>query len=354
MRAPDPAFWSKQRVFLTGHTGFKGAWASLWLQHLGATVKGYALAPSTQPSLFGALDLGAGMAGDIDTICDGPAVTASMKAFEPTVLIHMAAQPLVRLSYDEPIETFHTNVVGTANVLEAARRTPSLGAIVAITTDKCYDNKEQIWPYREIDRLGGKDPYSASKACAELVSASYHWSYFSKAEGLGTATVRAGNVIGGGDWSKDRLVPDMAQAFAAGTPGVIRRPHSVRPWQHVLEPIAGYLLAAERIFGHRQETPQSWNFGPNADGNVTVGEVVTLFSKAWSPAAEVRITPDPDAPHEATLLALDSTKATKELDWAPRFPLPTALQMTADWYRTFYEGGDVRALSLSQIESYTL
>lgn len=352
MRRPDPNFWAKQRVFLTGHTGFKGAWATLWLQHMGATVHGYALAPSTTPSLYDAAGVGTSTAGDIANICDGRAIMDAMMAFEPTVLIHMAAQPLVRLSYDAPIETFHTNVVGTANVLEAARRTPSLRALVAITTDKCYENMEQIWPYREIDRLGGKDPYSASKACAELVSISYHWSYFSKTENLGTATVRAGNVIGGGDWSKDRLVPDMAQAFAEGRPGIIRRPNGVRPWQHVLEPVAGYLLAAEHIYGKRQDLPQSWNFGPNAEGNVTVGEVVKTFSECWGGDARVEIRPDPDAPHEATLLSLDSTKAMKELGWQPRFSLPQSLAMTADWYRTFYQGGDVRSLSLAQIDSY--
>ncbi len=349
---PNRGFWAQQRVFLTGHTGFKGAWASMWLQHMGATVRGYALAPSTTPDLFTVAGL-AGMDSRIADICDAAALNAAIADFQPTVLIHMAAQPLVRLSYDEPVETFRTNVVGSANVLEAARHTPSLRAVVNITTDKCYENLEQIWPYREIDRLGGRDPYSASKACAELVAASYHWSYFSKSATCGTATVRAGNVIGGGDWSKDRLIPDMAQAFAAGRAGLIRRPNGVRPWQHVLEPIAGYLLAAEYVYGKTQVVPQAWNFGPNPEGNVTVGEVVSLFRDAWGPSAEVEIRPDPDAPHEATLLALDSTKAKIELDWSPRFSLPESLRMTADWYRAYYEGGDVRALSLAQIDSYT-
>lgn len=350
-RVPDAAFWEEQRVFLTGHTGFKGSWMTAWLRKMGAKVFGYALSPITEPALFDVLKVSELADGKIADICDFDNLNAAMSAFSPTVVFHMAAQPLVRLSYDEPIETFRTNVLGTANVLEAARRIPSVRSIVSITTDKCYENKEQIWPYRETDRLGGKDPYSASKACAELVSAAYHWSFLSKMAECGAATVRAGNVIGGGDWSKDRLIPDMAKAFAVGAPGLVRRPDGIRPWQHVMEPLAGYLLAAEAIYGKTSAEPLSWNFGPESDGNITVGEVVQIFASKW-PGASVEVRPDPNAVHEATLLALDSSKAKKELSWQPRFTVSQALALTADWYRAYYTGADVTALTYSQIDQY--
>lgn len=351
-RLPDKDFWSKQRVLLTGHTGFKGSWMTLWLQHLGAEVFGFALAPNTNPSIFEAAKIDKNVNGFLGDIRDAIAVNRVFSEFKPTVLIHMAAQPLVRLSYHEPVDTFSTNVVGTAIILDAARNCDSLRAIVNITTDKCYENLEQIWPYREIDRLGGKDPYSASKACAELVAASYNWSYFSKSENVGSANVRAGNVIGGGDWSKDRLVPDMAQAFASSQSAIIRNPNSVRPWQHVLDPLCGYLLAAEKIYGVPQITPNAWNFGPDSEGNVLVGELLKIFVEKWGDGASIEIRPDPNAPHEATLLALDSTKAKIELGWKPRWALDIALDKTAKWYRSFYAGEDVRKLSFEQINAY--
>ena len=352
MRSPDKTFWNGQKVFLTGHTGFKGGWLATWLLSMGAEVFGYALSPNTEPRLFDCLWPDGFPNGVFADIRDLAALKAAMTSFQPTVLFHMAAQPLVRLSYAEPIETFHTNVVGTANVLEAARSVASLRAIVSITTDKCYENLEQIWPYREPDRLGGKDPYSASKACAELVSAAYHWSYFGQMPTMGSATVRAGNVIGGGDWSLDRLVPDMAKAFASDQPCIIRRPDGVRPWQHVLEPICGYLLAAEKVYGTQQSVPQSWNFGPDPQGNVPVGELAEIFARLWGGGANLQIRPELNAPHEAGLLTLDSSKAKVDLGWRPRLNLERSLEMTAEWYKEYYRGGDVRAFSHLQIDQF--
>ncbi len=351
---PNPEFWRGQRVLLTGHTGFKGGWAALWLQHLGAEVRGYALAPSSQPSLFVAARIDHGITSQIADVRDLAALQACFDEFRPTIVVHMAAQPLVRASYAEPIETYSTNVMGVVNLLEISRRAAEVPAVLVVTTDKCYENREQIWPYRETDRLGGRDPYSNSKACAELVTSSYWWSYFaSRGGGLGTG--RAGNVIGGGDWSKDRLTPDLVKAFSEGRPAILRRPDSIRPWQHVLEPICGYLLALERLAAESSVTgPACWNFGPDTADNVDVGSVARQLAEAWGEGATFKIEPEPNAPHEATLLALDSTRAKHELDWRPRWPLKTSLAMTADWYKAFYRGLDMRQFTLRQIQTYLL
>lgn len=350
---PSASFWRGQRVFLTGHTGFKGGWLSLWLQALGAEVCGYALAPPTPHSFFEAVGLGVMVRSNIGDVRDLAAMRQVFDAFSPTIVLHLAAQPLVRASYAEPAETYTTNVVGTVNVLELVRTAPSVQATLIVTTDKCYENREQIWPYRECDRLGGRDPYSSSKACAELVVSGYWWSYFAKRERQGLASGRAGNVIGGGDWSPDRLTPDLISAFANGRPGVLRRPESVRPWQHVLDPLCGYLLAIEYLCSSSPAAaPPAWNFGPDVAGNAPVGAVAEALARAWGDEARVDVKREADPPHEATLLTLDHTKALQQLGWRPRWPLATAIAETAIWYRAYYDCEDMTAVSLAQIQQY--
>ena len=351
MKSPDPGFWRGQRVFLTGHTGFKGGWLSIWLQMMGAAVRGYALAPNTEPALFDVARIGSLVDSEIGDINDYPALAASMAAFRPTVVIHMAAQPLVRLSYAEPTATFATNLMGTVNVIEATRLVAGVGSVFVITTDKCYENMEDGVPYREGDRLGGRDPYSASKACAEIATASYFWSFF-RGSSRALASGRAGNVIGGGDWALDRLVPDLMRAFSEGRAAVLRNPEATRPWQHVLEPLTGYLLAIEQGFGQPGVAPSAWNFGPDAAGNGQVGEVAAVAASAWGPSARVTIQRDPSAPHEAKLLSLDSARARAELRWAPHWTMQEAVNQTVEWYREFYGGADALGLCRRQIEAY--
>lgn len=349
---PDAAFWRGRRVFLTGHTGFKGGWLTLWLRSLGAEVCGYSLAPSTDPDLFEVARIGEACASIIGDILDLAAFERAFRDFQPDIVLHLAAQPLVRRSYQDPLETWSTNVMGTAHVLDLVRRTPSVRAALIVTTDKCYENLEQDAPYRETDRLGGRDPYSSSKACAELVTRSFWWSYFSTVGSPAIASARAGNVVGGGDWSPDRLVPDLMQAFAAGRPAILRNPDAVRPWQHVLEPCCGYLLAVEHICRTRAESPPAWNFGPDTDGNVAVGEIAAGLAAAWGGDARHEVRRDPYAVHEATLLMLDHTKARTELGWQPRWTLAATLAKTADWYRAHSAGQDMRAVSEQQLADY--
>ncbi len=290
---------------------------------------------------------------EIADINDAARLAASMAAFRPSVVIHMAAQPLVRLSYAEPVATFATNVIGTVNVMEAARSVPGIGAVFVVTTDKCYENTEQGIPCRETDKLGGKDPYSASKACAEIAVGAYFWSFY-RHIACGLASGRAGNVIGGGDWALDRLVPDLMRAFAAGEPAVLRNPDATRPWQHVLEPLNGYLLAIERIFGRPGDAPAAWNFGPDEAGNSRVGDVAALAASAWGGSAQVTVRRDPSAPHEANLLSLDSAKARTELGWAPSWNLPESVRQTVTWYRDFHRGADALDLCRRQIEAFAV
>jgi CDP-glucose 4,6-dehydratase len=350
--APDPAFWAGQRVFLTGHTGFKGGWLALWLSQMGATVRGYALAPSTEPSLFAAAGVAQVTESVIGDIRDAERLNAEIQAFKPTVLIHMAAQALVRASYDDPVETYSSNVMGTVNVLEASRRCGSLGATIVVTSDKCYENQEVIWAYRETDRLNGHDPYSNSKACAELVAYAYGRSFYHQLPGHALVSVRAGNVIGGGDWSKDRLLPDLLEAFAAGREAIIRRPKSVRPWQHVLEPLSGYLVAAQASFGRGSPENLAWNFGPRESSNQPVSVVAKLACALWGDAAQLTIQEDPNAVHEAGLLTLDSTKALIELQWRPRWTLHDAVANTVAWRQAFGEGADMGEVTRRQIQNY--
>ncbi len=352
MTTPDRAFWHRQRVFLTGHTGFKGGWLAVWLHLLGAEVYGYALAPDTSPALFDKARIGGLLHGELADINDLATLSAAVSAFRPTVVIHMAAQPLVRRSYVQPRETFATNLLGTVNLLEAVRATPGIRAVFVVTTDKCYENLEQGRSYHETDRLGGRDPYSASKACAELAVESYFWSFFKDSD-CGLASGRAGNVIGGGDWSADRLVPDLMRAFHAGQSAVLRNPAATRPWQHVLEPLNGYLLAVERICDGSAQAPTAWNFGPDIGGNQSVGDVAAAAARAWGPgAATVLQQRDPNAPHEATLLSVDSSKARSELSWAPRWHFDEAIRRTVVWYRDVYHGADARQACQRQIEDF--
>lgn len=349
MRIPDPAFWRRQRVFVTGHTGFKGGWLAIWLHSLGAETFGYALAPDTDASLYDTAGIGSVMPGCLADILDADRLAAEIAAFRPTVVIHMAAQALVRRSYREPALNFATNVMGTVNLLEAVRATPGIGASLIVTSDKCYESQDI--PCNEADRLGGRDPYSASKACAELVTQSYFWSFF-RAAGGALASGRAGNVIGGGDRSEDRLVPDLIRAFAEGRPAVLRNPGSIRPWQHVLEPLNGYLLTIEHIFGGTHTEPLAWNFGPDLAGNRDVAAVANAAAAAWGPAAQVLVRPDPGQPHESPVLQLDSAKARAELSWAPRWGFDAAVERTVDWYRAVSAGADARAMCERQIAEF--
>lgn len=335
-----------RKVLLTGHTGFKGSWLALWLQQLGAEVVGLALPPNTQPSHWELLQLG--IEEHRFDIRDYAAVQKLVTEVQPEVVFHLAAQPLVRRSYADPLTTWATNVQGTAHVLEACRHTASVKAIVAVTTDKCYENQEWLWGYRENDRLGGHDPYSASKAGAELVAASYRKSYFSSQESLLLATARAGNVIGGGDWSEDRLIPDLVRASARGESVEIRSPHATRPWQHVLESLSGYLLLGQRLLERRPGFAEAWNFGPDESGNQTVSAVLSRLTQSWG---ELRWHLATAAqPHEAGLLQLDSTKARTLLPWTPVWGLDEGLKRTADWYRAHQETGDV--ISRQQLAAY--
>lgn len=343
-------FWLGKRVILTGHTGFKGGWLSLWLQSMGAVVRGIALPPPTEPAIFNVARVGEGMDHCIADIRDFAAVRSLMSDFKPEIVIHMAAQPLVRLSYQQPIETYATNVMGTVHVLEAARHAGSVRAIVNVTTDKCYENREWVWGYREDEPMGGHDPYSSSKGCAELVSSAYRKSFLREA-GISMATARAGNVIGGGDWAIDRLVPDILRALERREPVLIRNPHAIRPWQHVLEPLSGYLLLAERLYENGQEDAEGWNFGPNDEDAQPVQWIVEHLCNIWGNGASWTRQPG-EHPHEANFLKLDISKARQRLKWTPRWSLQTALSQITEWHQAWLDEQDMRAFSLKQIAQY--
>ncbi|MFM0737773.1 CDP-glucose 4,6-dehydratase [Paraburkholderia xenovorans] len=347
----NPAFWEGKRVFVTGHTGFKGSWLCLWLQSLGAHVTGYALQPPTSPSLFVEADVGAGMKSVIGDVRDLSALSSAMREADPQVVIHMAAQPLVRYSYDDPVGTYATNVMGTVNLLEAVRGSANVRCVVNVTTDKCYENREWMWGYREIDALGGFDPYSNSKACSELVTDGYRSSFFAASSGPAIASARAGNVIGGGDWARDRLVPDAVTAFLAGHAVQLRNPSSTRPWQHVLEPLRGYLSLAERLFTEGQAFAAGWNFGPNDEDVRPVSWIVERLAVHWGNDAKWSVS-EGNHPHEAGILKLDISKARSRLGWHPHLRLDDALKLIVDWAQRRREGEDVRELTLSQITQY--
>ena len=346
-----PSFWNGKTVFVTGHTGFKGGWMAHWLSELGACVHGYALDPPTEPNFFSETNLQERLvSSNIGDIRDLGLLDKAIKQLKPEIIIHMAAQPLVRESYQTPVETFSANVMGTVNLLEASRRVGTVKAIINITTDKCYENKEWTWPYRETDRLGGHDPYSASKACAEVVAAAYRSSFLSTAD-IQLASVRAGNVIGGGDWATDRLMPDFLRALDVGETLRIRSPNAVRPWQHVLEPLSGYLMLAEQLYKTGETFAGAWNFGPNEDDARSVEWIVTQLCDRI-PGARWEFEKIGQL-HEAGLLKLDSSKAKKYLGWAPRWDLETALKNTIEWHKAWRNGEDMKAFSSKQIQTYT-
>ncbi len=347
----DRHFWRGKRVFVTGQTGFKGAWLALWLEKLGASVAGFSNGVPTEPSMWKAASVGRSMASIEGDVRDLSALTKAIRDFKPEIVFHLAAQSLVRLSYDDPAGTFSTNVMGTVNLLEAVRQTDGVRAVINITSDKCYENRELDYAYRESDPMGGRDPYSSSKGCAELVTAAYRQSFFA-GHSAGIASVRAGNVIGGGDWSADRLVPDCVRAFAAQEAVVVRNPASIRPWQHVLEALRGYLLLAQRLYATPGDFSRGFNFGPDSNDARPVSYVVEKLCSEWGNGAACRVeTPgEAKSPHEAHFLKLDSSLARAALGWKPLLELPQALELSVEWYRAFYRGDDVRALSLKHLD----
>ena len=330
-------FWKSKKVFLTGHTGFKGSWISIWLQSMGATVKGYSLEPVTKPSLYYEANVGENMESEIGDIRNLAQISDSIKNFNPDVLIHMAAQPLVRESYIDPVLTYTTNVIGTVNVLEAARNCNKLKAIISVTTDKCYENKEWNLGYKEADPMGGYDPYSSSKGCAELVTSAYRRSFFSNKNSASLASARAGNVIGGGDWSNDRLLPDILKAFENLEPVIIRNPNATRPWQHVLEPISGYLVLAQMLYEFGDDYAEAWNFGPKDESCKPVKWVIDKMVNLWGESTSWKLDKN-DNPHEAGLLKLNCSKALKRLKWKSMLDIEDSLRLTIDWHQNFLKG----------------
>jgi len=347
--------WENRRVYLTGHTGFKGSWMSLWLASMRATVHGYALPPESVPNLFTEAHVADRVEHEAGDVRDLGQLERSMSAFKPEIVFHMAAQPLVRRSYANPVETYSTNVLGTVHVLDAVRRVPSVRAVVVITTDKCYENREWLWGYREEDKLGGHDPYSSSKACAELVTAAYRSSYFPSHKlpehRVALASARAGNVIGGGDWSEDRLIPDIVRGLLSKQPVLIRYPNAIRPWQHVLEPLAGYITLAERLLQEGKDYAGAWNFGPADEDALPVARIADVMTgllgrgTGWERDTA-------ENPHEARYLKLETSKARTLLGWRPVLGIERALEWVADWFLAWQRREDIQAFTLHQINSY--
>jgi CDP-glucose 4,6-dehydratase len=349
------SFWNGRRVFLTGHTGFKGSWLSLWLSRMGADVVGYALDPPTQPTLFEQADVASTMRSIRGDIRDLSALQSAIEDFRPEVLIHLAAQSVVRRGYEDPVENYSTNVMGTVNVFEALRQLKRPCVVVNVTSDKCYENQEWIWGYRENERMGGRDPYSNSKACAELVTSSYRDSFFSadliQEHGIALGSVRAGNAIGGGDWTRDQLIPDLIRAFVKREPCVIRNPQAYRPWQFVLEPLRGYLMLAEQLAEKGEKFASGWNFGPSDGDAKPVSWIADKLARSWGDGASW-VLDGAIQHHEARSLKLDASKAAVCLGWHPLLPLDLALDWIVEWYRAFQRGEDLRELTLKQIAKY--
>ncbi len=347
----DRSFWQGKRVFITGHTGFKGAWLSLWLNQLGAITKGFSLEPPTSPSLFRVLNIAGIIESEMGDICDSQAIANSLREFNPDVLIHMAAQSLVRRSYADPVGTYSTNVMGTVHVLEGARGCPNLRAIVNVTTDKCYENREWEWGYRENEPMGGHDPYSNSKGCAELVTSAYRKSFFCTPQAPALASARAGNVIGGGDWAEDRLIPDILRAFSTNDAVVVRNPQATRPWQHVLEPLSGYLVLAQALYQSGHAFAEGWNFGPREQDARPVEWILNNMVSHWGAGAAWKLDDNPQ-PHEANYLKLDISKAQSRLSWSPTWNLELTLEKIVAWHRAWLAGEDMYSCSIAEINHY--
>lgn len=344
------SFWINKKVLITGHTGFKGSWLTLWLNSLGAEVHGYALKPPTHPNLFDTADIKSALKSHtMADIRDFHSLNNALSKIQPEIIFHLAAQPLVRQSYIDPIETYTTNVIGTVNLFESIRQSHSVRAVVNVTTDKCYENKEWIWPYREDEAMGGFDPYSSSKGCVELVTSAYRRSYFAES-GVALASARAGNVIGGGDWAQDRLIPDFLRSLDQEKPLIIRSPHAIRPWQHVLEPLSGYITLAKHLFTDGQKYAEAWNFGPHEDDARPVQWIVEKLV-SQTPRASWQIDENPQ-PHEASYLKLDSSKARTLLNWKSRWDLETALTKIIEWHHDWKSGINMQKICLSQIGEY--
>ncbi len=346
----NPKFWKGRKVLITGHTGFKGSWLSIWLQEMEANIRGISLDPPTQPSLFAEANVRNGLDHYVADIRDSNQILKLIREFQPEIIFHLAAQSLVRHSYLQPLETYSTNVMGTVNVLDAARYTDSVRAIINVTTDKCYENREWDWGYRENEPMGGFDPYSSSKGCSELISSSYRNSFFQNSE-IALATARAGNVIGGGDWATDRLIPDILKGLESNMSIQIRNPNAIRPWQHVLEPLSGYLILAQNLLIKKKNFAEPWNFGPNDDDARPVNWIVEKICEKWGPNANWK-TQDGDHPHEANYLKLDISKARNRLQWVPQWKLETALSKIVEWHKDWTSGQDARTLCVTQINQY--
>ena len=347
----DNSFWPDKKVIITGHTGFKGSWLALWLSDLDAKVTGYALDPVTDPNLFSVLDFEKSIIDHRGDIRDLSALERVIKSAKPEIIVHMAAQPLVRESYKDPVGTYATNVMGTVNLMEAARTCDSVRVILVVTSDKCYENEEIEYGYREIDPMGGHDPYSSSKGCAELVTSAFRRSFFEEGSAVAVGSARAGNVIGGGDWAPDRIVPDAMHAFSGKETLKVRNPGAVRPWQHVLEPLSGYMTLCEKMWDQPSEFSEGWNFGPEDESVRTVEEVTIRMSDLWGDHVALEKSNSSHL-HEATLLKLNITKAKEKLGWTPKWDLDTALQKTVSWYKSYYNGENMLEMSLKQIEEY--
>ncbi|MBI1910226.1 MAG: CDP-glucose 4,6-dehydratase [Deltaproteobacteria bacterium] len=352
----SPSFWKGKKVFLTGHTGFKGSWLSLWLQRLGANLTGYSLQPPSDPSLFEVAQISSGMVSLEGDVRDLDRLMKTLTEKKPEIVIHMAAQSLVRLSYTHPVETYATNVMGTINILEAVRHCKETKVVLVVTSDKCYENKERPQGYQEDEPMGGHDPYSNSKGCAELVTAAYRNSFFGEGpshQKTAIASARAGNVLGGGDWGKDRLIPDILTSFMQQKQAFIRSPEAIRPWQYVLDLLNGYTTLIERLWEGGKKYTQGWNFGPDDEGVWPVKKIATALTNLWGQKAQWEFDKTPH-PHEATLLKLDSSKARQQLGWLPKLPLATALEWTVEWYRAFKENKPMRQVTEEQIERFQL
>jgi len=352
----ENGFWDKKKVFITGHTGFKGSWLCLWLHSLGAKIKGYALKPPTNPSLYEIGHIGEILNSVIADVRDRETLTKEICEFQPEIVIHMAAQSIVRVSYKDPVETYSTNVIGTVNLFEAIRKCNTVRVVINVTTDKCYENREWIWPYRENEPMGGYDPYSNSKACSELITASYRNSFFNPQEypkhGVAIATARSGNVVGGGDWAPDRLVPDCIRSLLKGERILIRNPQAIRPWQHVLDPLYGYLILAQKLFKDGPVFGEPWNFGPEDRDAQTVEWLVNKICALWGEGASYEIDRR-NHPHEANYLKLDCSKAKHRLKWYPKWNLEKAIEKVVEWVRAYKRGDNIKEICLKQIDEYS-